>query len=161
MPSRNPILDIFTEHEVRRFAAGEVIMAEGAQSGRILVLIEGAIEVAKGEVRIDYVTEPGAVFGEIAALLAIGHSADVRAAADSRLFVIEEPHRFLMEHPEFHLHVSELLARRVNNLVGYLGDVKRQYEGHDHLGMVDQVLESLILRQPRTRKVNPPPPEEM
>lgn len=135
-------------------------MAEGAHSGWILVLIEGAIEILKGEVRIDYVTEPGSVFGEIAALLAIGHSANVRAAADSKLFVIEEPKRFLMDHPEFHLHVSELLARRVNNLVGYLGDVKRQYEGHDHLGMVDRVLESLILRQPRTRTVNPRPPEE-
>jgi hypothetical protein len=36
----------------------------------------------------------------------------------------------------------------------YLVDVKAQYEGHDHLGMVDEVLETLMHRQPR---VDPPP----
>lgn len=147
------ILDHFKDHEVRHFNAMDVLMAEGARSGHLFVLIEGAIEVMKGDIRVDYVTEPGAVFGEIAALLDMGHTADVRAAKDSSLYVIEAPRAFLIEHPEAHLHVSELLARRVNNLVRYLADVKQQYEGHDHIGMVDQVLDTLILRQPRRRAV--------
>ena len=49
------------------------------------------------------------------------------------------------------LHVCELLARRLDSLNNYLVDVKRQFEGHDHIGMVDEVLESLLHRQPRDR----------
>jgi hypothetical protein len=30
-----------------------------------------------------------------------------------------------------------------------LADVKQQYEGHDHLGMVDDVLDTLMHHQPR------------
>jgi CRP-like cAMP-binding protein len=100
---------------------------------------------------VDFVREPGAVFGEIAVLLDTGHSADVRAAEPSALYVIENPREYLREHPDFHLHVSELIARRLGALVKYLADVKQQYEGHDHLGMVDQVLETLVHRQPRKR----------
>jgi hypothetical protein len=33
----------------------------------------------------------------------------------------------------------------------YLVDVKRQFEGHDHLSMVDEVLEVLAHRQRRPR----------
>ncbi len=65
--------------------------------------------------------------------------------------MIENPRAFLREHPDFHLHVSELLAKRLSNLVKYLADVKQQYEGHDHIGMVDTVLNSLLHRQPRKR----------
>jgi CRP/FNR family cyclic AMP-dependent transcriptional regulator len=155
------ILTYFRDREVQAFKAGEVLMQYGVQSGRIFVLIEGAIEVVKEEVRVDFVRESGAVFGEIAALLGIGHSAEVRVAEDCTMYVIENPRQFLIERPEVLLHVSELMARRVNNLVQYLVDVKQQYEGHDHLGMVDQVLDSLALRQLRERKVRKPPPEAL
>jgi CRP/FNR family transcriptional regulator, cyclic AMP receptor protein len=154
------ILDSFDGFPERRFAAGEVLMAMEAQSGHMFVLISGAIEVVKKGVQVDFVREPGAVFGEISALLEVGHSAEVRAAEDSRVYVIAEPRQFLIDHPEVHLHVSELLARRVNNLVQYLSDVREQFVGHDHLGMVDQVLDRLTLRQARRRAVTKPPPEE-
>ncbi|HUG09557.1 MAG TPA: cyclic nucleotide-binding domain-containing protein [Opitutaceae bacterium] len=147
------ILDLFQDHAVRRFAPGELILEGGKKAGILFVLLEGAIEVRKGSVVVDFVREPGAVFGEISALLNSGHTADVRAAEASALYVIEEPHKYLREHPEFHLHVSELLARRLSALVKYLTDVKQQYEGHDHLGMVDEVLETLVHRQPRKRGV--------
>jgi CRP-like cAMP-binding protein len=90
--------------------------------------------------------------GEIAALLNSGHSADVVAATPASLYVIEHPRAFLREHPDFHLHVSELLAKRLSNLVRYLADVKQQFADHDHIGMVDQVLDTLIHRQPRKRE---------
>jgi hypothetical protein len=47
--------------------------------------------------------------------------------------------------------VARLLARRLDSLNKYLVDVKAQYEGHDHLGMVDEVLEALMHRHPRPR----------
>jgi hypothetical protein len=44
--------------------------------------------------------------------------------------------------------VAELLAQRLNSVTGYLADLKRQYEDHDdHLGMVDEVLETLTHQQ--------------
>jgi CRP-like cAMP-binding protein len=103
-------------------------------------------------VLIDQVREPGSVLGEIAALLNTGHSADVIATEPSSVYVIEQPRKYLREHPDFHLHVSELLAKRLGNLVRYLADVKQQFADHDHIGMVDQVLDTLIHRQPRKRE---------
>jgi CRP-like cAMP-binding protein len=147
----NPILELLKDHEIRRLAPGDMLMEHGAKAGILFVLVEGAIEVRKGDVVVDFVREPGAVFGEISVLLDTGHSADVRAAEPSALYVIENPREYLREHPDFHLHVSELIARRLGALVKYLADVKQQYEGHDHLGMVDQVLETLVHRQPRKR----------
>jgi hypothetical protein len=44
-----------------------------------------------------------------------------------------------------------LLARRLDALNKYLVDVKQQFEGHDHIGMVDEVLDTLLHRQPRNR----------
>lgn len=145
------ILESLSDHEIRRYGAGEVILSQGHKAGVLLVLIEGAIEVAKDGIPVDYVTTPGSVFGEISALLDVGHSAEVRAGNKSALYVIDDPREFLRDHPEFHLHVSELLARRLNNLVKYLADVKAQFEGHDHIGMVDEIMDSLVHRQPRRR----------
>jgi hypothetical protein len=47
--------------------------------------------------------------------------------------------------------VCETLATRLNAMLEYLRDIKHQFEDHDHIGMVDQVLESLVHRQPRAR----------
>ncbi|HEX9784563.1 MAG TPA: Crp/Fnr family transcriptional regulator [Opitutaceae bacterium] len=143
------ILEIVKDHPTRTYECGDVVLAQGARSGVLLVLIEGAFEVRKDEFVIDVVNEPGAVFGEISLLADVGHSADVLAAAPSSAYVIEKPREFMRDHPEFHLFVSELLARRLNYMVAYLSNVKKQYEGHDHLGMVDQVLESLVVNQPK------------
>lgn len=145
------ILDQFQNHPVRRFAAGETILVAGEKSGVLLVLADGVVEVRKDDVLVDTVKEPGAVLGEIAALLDDVHTADVIATQPSALYVIERPREFLRDHPEFHLHVSALLARRLGHLVKYLADVRAQYEGHDHIGMVDQVLDTLLHRQPRKR----------
>ena len=74
----------------------------------------------------------------------------MRALTPAVFAVIAEPREFLIAHPEVSLSVAELLARRLNALNKYLIDVKRQHEGHDHLGMVDEVLEALMPR-PRPR----------
>jgi len=145
------ILTPLQELPVRRFDLGDTVLEVGRQSGVLLVLIEGALEVRKNGVLVDLVKEPGSVLGEIAALLNSPHTADVVAVLPSALYVIENPRDFLREHPDFHLHVSELLAKRLGNLVQYLADVKQQFSDHDHIGMVDTVLDKLIHKQPRKR----------
>jgi hypothetical protein len=44
-----------------------------------------------------------------------------------------------------------LVAGRLDALNKYLVDVKGQFEGHEHLGMVDNVLETLMHRHPVSR----------
>lgn len=148
-PSR--ILIALKTQEIVSLPAGATVLEEGAYSGVLAVLVAGEVEVTRAQVRIDTVAEPGAVFGEISALLGVGHSASVRTLRPSQFHLIRDPRSHLAWNPDFHLHVSVLLARRLNNLVKYLADVKQQYEGHDHLGMVDDVLASLVHRQPRAR----------
>ena len=43
------------------------------------------------------------------------------------------------------------IFRRLDALNRYLVDIKGQFDGHDHLGMVDSVLETLMRRQMPTR----------
>lgn len=146
----SPLLDFVAQHGSRQFAAGGIVIEQGEWSGELLVLVSGEVEVLRDGVRVAKAVEPGVVFGEMSALLGGPATATVRALAPAVFSVIEKPREFLMAHPEVSLYVAELLARRLNALNIYLIDVKRQYDGHDHLGMVDEVLESLMHR-PRSR----------
>jgi len=115
----------------------------------MMVLIEGEVEILRDSIRVATVSEPGSVFGEMAALLGTACTATVRALKPSTFAVVENPEEFLRISPEATLHVARMLAQRLDTLNRYLVDVKAQYEGHDHLGMVDEVLETLMHRQPR------------
>jgi CRP-like cAMP-binding protein len=129
-------------------AAGEAIIKDGDRSGRIYVLIEGAVEIVKGEVQINTVSEPGAIFGEMSVLLDAPHMATVRTLEPSRFHVAEAAKRFLDSDPALALEVSRLLARRLQAMISYLVDLKHQFEDHgNHLGIVDEVLETLAHHQ--------------
>jgi len=142
----SPFLDFVSTHASRQFAAGEIVIEQGEWTGELLVLVSGAVEILRDGVRVAKSAEPGAVFGEMSALLGGPATATVRALEPAVFSVIEEPREFLTGHPEASLYVAELLARRLDALNKYLIDVKRQYDGHDHLGMVDEVLEALMHR---------------
>jgi CRP-like cAMP-binding protein len=126
---------------------GQVLLPEGARTGLLYILVDGQIEILKGEVQIELVTEPGALFGEISALLDTPHMATVKTVTPARLVRIEDATRFLHENPDLAIEVARLLAERLTNVVGYLADLKRQFAGRDHLGMVDEVLETLVHQQ--------------
>jgi CRP-like cAMP-binding protein len=51
------------------YDAGETVFAEGTKTGRLLILKSGAVAIVKGGTEIATVAEPGAVFGELSALL--------------------------------------------------------------------------------------------
>jgi CRP-like cAMP-binding protein len=145
------ILAALRDHPVRHFAAGETVLAQGDRTGLLYVLIEGAVEVIKDDVTVATTSEPGAIFGDLSALLDLPHTATVRAVQASRFHTVENPREFLTQTPELCLHLCELLARRLDAVNKYLVDVKQQFAGHDHLGMVDGVLDTLMHRQPRRR----------
>jgi CRP/FNR family transcriptional regulator, cyclic AMP receptor protein len=145
------ILESLHSHEVQRFDAGQFVIRQGETTEILYFLIEGAVEVLKDDVRVATAAQPGLVFGEMAVLLSVPHTASVRAVKPSAFYIVEQPREFLKSSPALCLHVSELLARRLDALNKYLVDVKHQFEGHDHIGMVDEVLEALLHRQPTTR----------
>jgi CRP/FNR family cyclic AMP-dependent transcriptional regulator len=104
--------------------------------------------VLKGDLQINTVSEPGAIFGEISVLLNIPHMATVKTLAPSRMYLVERANEFLQSHTDIAYHLAQLLAQRLHGITTYLVDLKNQFEDQeDHLGMVDEVLESLVHQQ--------------
>jgi CRP/FNR family cyclic AMP-dependent transcriptional regulator len=145
----NPFLEIVAGHPARVLAAGEFLLEQDGPCEALHVLLEGEVEVLRDGVRVAKTADVGAVFGEMSLLLGGPCTASVRALSASRFASIVEPRKFLAASSVASLHVAELLARRIHTLNRYLVDVKQQYEGHDHLGMVDDVLSTLMHRHPR------------
>ncbi len=149
MPS-DSILDLFQHLPQQRFETGEFLIKEGERHNKLLILVQGGLEVLKGDLRVAVSRKPGAVFGEISVLLNVPHTASVRAMEPSNCHVLEDPLSFLEGHPQAALHVSKILARRLDSLTRYLVDVKEQFrEQEGHISMVDEVLETLLHFQTR------------
>ena len=124
-------------------AEGAVLIREGEAHGRMFVLVDGALEVVREGTRLTVVDTPGAVLGEMSALLGGAATATVRALRDSRLRRSDDPLEFLDAHPSATRTVATMLARRLETMTGYLLDLRRQYGDRDNLGMVAVVLDSL------------------
>ena len=133
----------------RQCAPGEVVLEQGRPPAGLFVLLEGEVEILRDDVRVARAAEAGAVFGEMSVLLGTPCTATVRVLRPATFAVIADAAGFLTASPAAALHVARLLAQRLDSLNRYLVDVKHQYEGHDHLAMVDEVLETLMHRHPR------------
>jgi CRP/FNR family cyclic AMP-dependent transcriptional regulator len=139
------VLDYCTGGIERSLTAGALVIREGETTGHLYVLIEGRLEVVKGDTIVAVITEPGAVLGEMSVLLDQPHTATVRAASGSTVYEISDAATFLREQPAVALLVARLLAQRLNVATTYLADIMRQYAGHgDHLAMVGEILQSMI-----------------
>jgi CRP-like cAMP-binding protein len=143
------ILKLIAGRKVEHFDAGSIVIKEGTADGPMYVVIRGEVEVLKNNVRVARIFQPGAIFGEMHVLCGCPHSATIRTLKPSTFAIIDNPRQFLESSAEASLYVAELLGERLNAMNKYLVDVKQQYEGHDHLGMVDEVLNSLVHHQPR------------
>jgi len=145
------LLEEFRDVPIQNVAAGEIVIEQGTNTGRLFILIEGEVEIVKDGEMVAVSKQPGDIFGDISALLNIPHTSSVRAVRDSRFHVVMEARPFLERNPVVCVHLCELLARRLVSVTEYLVNIKHQFAGHDHLGMVDQVLDSLLHRTPRKR----------
>jgi CRP/FNR family cyclic AMP-dependent transcriptional regulator len=96
---------------VTTYHAGETIMSDGSKTGRLLFLKSGEVEVLKNSAVLARRDQPGAVFGELAALLDRPHGADVRALQDSDFHVADV--ELLEKDPVALLGVARILARRL------------------------------------------------
>jgi len=95
---------------VTTYRAGQTIMSDGSKTGRLFILKSGEVAVLKNSAELARVDQPGAVFGELAALLDQPHLADVRALRDSAFHVADVA--LLEKDPVLLLAVSRTLARR-------------------------------------------------
>jgi len=142
--------EFLTSLPVREADAGEAVIEQGRRENFVLLLKSGSVEILKDGVAITEVSEEFAIFGEMSILLDQPHTATVKAIEPSRFYVVEDAKKVLMWHPEAALYVAEILARRLDSLNKYLVDVKNQFrEFDDHVGMVDEVLDTLMNKHPR------------
>jgi CRP-like cAMP-binding protein len=141
----NSTLDICNGLPECQLPAGEDILIENGDSGRLYILKAGAVEILKKDLQINVVSTPGAVFGEVSLLLKRPHMATVRTLQPTSFYVVDDGIEFLQAHPDINLHIARLLAGRLNSVTNYLVDLQQQFNARDdHLGMVDEVLESLL-----------------
>jgi CRP-like cAMP-binding protein len=90
---------------------------------------------------------PGAFVGEIGALLGTARTASVVAMEPSSVRIIGDPETFFATHSDVALELARQLAARLQRLLAYLGDIRRQYADADgHLTMIDSVLGKLASR---------------
>lgn len=142
------ILDTCASVPAQEFPAGAILLSEGETSGRLYILADGSVEVLRGDTPVAVIGDAGAVFGEMSVLLSRPHTATVRARTPIRVFVFEDAESFLKSNPEIAFLLGRVLAERLNAATTYLADLKRQFESHgNHLGMVGEVLESLMHQQ--------------
>ncbi len=142
------ILEICAGLPEVRFAADDWLIREAAPAGKLFVLISGEVVVMKGETEVARISDPGAIFGEMSALLDMPYSASVRAVGPVRTRVSENAAEFIASNPAVALHTARILARRLHAATAYLADVKAQFaDQKNHFAMVDRILESLMQRQ--------------
>lgn len=125
IPDADEFRNGLTRLPVLTFEPGEMILAAGSTTGRLLVLRHGAVEILRGGIQIARVSDSGALFGELAALLNKPHTADVRALEKSE-FSVADAATLLTESPTTLLYVAAMLARRLDGANTALLEVKRQ-----------------------------------
>jgi CRP/FNR family cyclic AMP-dependent transcriptional regulator len=127
------------------YQAGENVLTAGSKTGQLLILKKGAVSISKEAIEIARVAEPGAVFGELSALLDQPHTADVRALESSEFYVADAA--ALLQDPTVHLYVSTILARRLVRANQALVELKSQIHAvqlPSEIGKTVQKIEQLL-----------------
>ena len=149
----NDVLALCGDLPLLRVPKGGCLIDEGSRANRLFVLKSGAFEVVRSGVRVVLIDEPGAFLGEISAVLSSAATANVVAARDSAVHVLDNATSAVRLQPEFTYAIAQLLARRLAAVTAYLVDIKRQYaDSNTHLALMDQVLGNLVAMHPGTTK---------
>lgn len=144
------LLDFCLDHPVQCFAPGEAVILENLKDGKLRVLKKGVVDITKRGTRINRLSSPGSVLGEVSILLDQSFGATVTAVETTEVYVIDEGARFLAERPELLALVARLLARRLKNLTDELVEIREQVEARSgdedsgYLGQFDSVLQRLV-----------------
>jgi CRP/FNR family cyclic AMP-dependent transcriptional regulator len=124
------------------YQAGETVFAAGSRTGRLLILRKGAVAIVKEAIEIAKVAEPGAVFGELSALLDQPHTADVRALETSQ-FHVADAAALLAQDPIALLYVAVVLARRLDGANQALIELKTQVQAGQPPSVIGKTVEKM------------------
>jgi CRP/FNR family cyclic AMP-dependent transcriptional regulator len=119
------ILQRFDDMTPKRFAAGERLIEEGNETGKLFVLKSGAVEVRRAGRLITTISEAGAVLGEMSALLDRPYTASVVAIDEVEAYGLDDGVKFLESRPALALHVAVLLAQRLETTTALVQTLKR------------------------------------
>ncbi len=143
------MLEYCTRLPLSSVAADSILIREGQEPEAMFVLRSGTVVVERDGVPFARVGNPGAVFGEMSWVLGKPATATVRATSDVEVHIIDDPEAFFTrDEPRAALEVLRMTASRLDGMTQYLVDVKRQFADQTgHLGMVDQILDTLVHHQ--------------
>ena len=98
------------------YERGEYLFLEGDDSQDLYVLVSGHVEIIKGDKKLDEITEPGTLFGELSFLLGAKRTATARAEGDVKALRVpkEEITDFLHDFPSVAGKITQLLAQRLD-----------------------------------------------
>ena len=122
------VLKVFAALPLATYQAGETVLAAGTTTGRLLILRRGAVTIEKEGTEIAEVAEPGAIFGELSALLHQPHTADVRTLENSEFHVGRA--ELLEQDPMMLSCVAAILAQRLNLANQAVIELKSQIQLH-------------------------------
>lgn len=142
VPDAVTILHSLAGLPVSTYEPGDLVITAGETTGKLLLLRQGLVEVVKEDTQIARISEPGAVFGELAALLAQPHTADVRALERSE-FHVADAGILLASNPTAALYVAAILAARLDAANVALVEVKRQLEAGEPRVAVARTLDKI------------------
>jgi CRP-like cAMP-binding protein len=127
---------------IATYQSGETVFAAGSQTGRLLFLRKGAVAIVKDAIEIAKVTDPGAVFGELSALLDQPHTADVRALETSQ-FHVADAATLLVQDPIALLYVAAVLAQRLDSANQALIELKSQLQAGQPRNVIAKTVEKM------------------
>ncbi len=123
------------------YEAGQTVLAAGTKTGRLLILRKGAVAIVKDAIELAKVTEPGAVFGEISALLDQPHTADVQALETSEFYVADAS--LLVEYSIATLYVAAVLAQRLEGANKAFIELKSQLQAGQSGNVITKMLDKM------------------
>lgn len=132
---------IFAALPIATYRAGEGVLTAGSKTGRLLILKTGAVAILKGSIEIARVNEPGAVIGELSALLNQPHTADVKALEDSQFRIADAA--LLEKNPIAVLHIARILAERLVAIDNGFVELKKQIQAGQSPGVLARTLETI------------------
>ena len=140
-----------------RFEPGEILISEGDPRPGFFIIVSGTVLVRKGDAEVARVNAPGAVFGEISALLGTPASASVVAKGAVRALATSDGAAYLESNAALVLHTARVLAERVVQATASISELKSRFpEPGGPFGAIDDVLDSLMMdSRARTDAVRP------
>src|SRR5438477_2465314 len=124
------------------YEPGETVLEAGSTTGQLFILRNGAVEVIRDGLQIATVSEPGAVFGELAIILDKPHTADVRAIELSEFHVVKAASLLTGDMAPL-LYVSAILARRLDAANEVIVEIKQDLESGKRPGVISKALDKL------------------